>query len=59
MAATDSTDPHAVARLTAVIIAELHRQAQVSGCATGDNGRLVEVDGSFNAQELARAILAA
>lgn len=47
------------ARLTEVIIAELRRQAETSGCTTEDNGKLVQVDGSFDAEQLALAIIKA
>jgi|GEM_PF-5895557 len=46
-----------VASLTVAIIAELRRQAESSGCSTEDNGRLVQVDGSFDAEQLAAAIM--
>ncbi|AJP72913.1 hypothetical protein [Sphingomonas hengshuiensis] len=42
----------------AAAIDELHRQAEVTGCTTEDNGELAQVDGSFKVRPLVRAILA-
>ena len=39
------------------IIAELMRQSEISGCFTETNGRSVQVDGSFNVERLADAIV--
>jgi hypothetical protein len=39
------------------IIAELMRQSEITGCATDTNGRSVQVDGSFNVERLAAAIV--
>ena len=43
--------------ITEAIIAELHRQAEQSGCHTSGNGKSVQVDGSFDAEQLAQAVL--
>lgn len=39
------------------IIAELVRQSEITGCATDTNGRSVQVDGSFNVELLAAAVI--
>lgn len=41
---------------TAAAIAELHRQAEISGAATEDNGELAQVDGSFSVRRLVWAV---
>lgn len=43
----------------AAAIAELHRQAEISGCTTEDNGSSAQVDGSFEVEPLVRAVIAA
>lgn len=48
-----------IERATQAIIAELHRQAKISGCCTEDNGKSVQVDGPFKVEPLARAVLKA
>lgn len=48
-----------IQRATAAAIAELHRQAETSSCATSDDGRLAQVDGSFEVEPLVRAVLTA
>ena len=47
----------AVDEITPAMIAELHRQAEISGKTTEDNGNLVQIDGSSDAQQLAEAVL--
>lgn len=44
-------------QLTGLIIDELHRQARISGCQTAHSGSLVQVDGSFDAHQLAVALV--
>ena len=39
------------------IIVELKRQSETTGCATETNGRFAEVDGSFDLELLAAAII--
>lgn len=46
-------------RATAAVIADLRRQSEMSGCAVDDNGRLAQVDGSFQVEPLVRAVLEA
>lgn len=48
-----------LARATNALIAELQRQADISGCTTETDGRSVQVDGSFKAEPLVRAVLTA
>lgn len=52
-------DRDLVERAKADLIAELNRQAERSGCTTETDGRYVQVDGSFNVELLARAVIAA
>jgi hypothetical protein len=46
-----------VDRATRAALAELHRQGLKSGCFTEDNGRLAQVDGSFDVRRLVEAVL--
>jgi hypothetical protein len=48
-----------IERAVRAALAELHRQAERSGCEVEDNGKLVQVDGSFEIEPLVRAILRA
>jgi len=46
-------------RLTKALLAELHRQGDERGVTVEDNGKLAQVDGSFEVQPLVAAMLAA
>lgn len=43
----------------AAVIAALHHQGEITGNTAQDDGRLVQVDGSFAVEPLVRAILKA
>ncbi|USA39643.1 hypothetical protein NCF86_00315 [Pelagerythrobacter marinus] len=44
-----------IERITAARIADLHRQAEESGCTTKDRGGSVQVGGTFRASSLTHA----
>jgi hypothetical protein len=43
--------------ITRIIITEIHRQADARGFSTQDDGTLIQVDGSFDASQIAQAVL--
>lgn len=52
-------DASRIERGVAAAIANLHKQAETSGCFTEDNGASAQVDGSFKIEPMVRAILLA
>lgn len=52
-------DQRMIERIERAILAELHRQGEAHGVTTEDNGRRVQVDGSFELRPIARAVLVA